>query len=317
MERQGENKNKREAEHGAHSFTVSADQADRRLDRVLRGLYPNVPLGAIMRAIRKGQVRMNGSRTKGDERLSEGDEVFVPWGEEIEDPSASNRQVQYPPLRTLYRDSDIWCVEKDAGLLSQPEERGGDSLITRVWSELSWGRRDFRPALIHRLDRNVSGAMAVALNAPVLRILSQLMREGRIVKLYRALVHGTVPPFGEISFSLYKDEKNNRVSVDTRGREALTRFQRISGDGNVSLVELELVTGRPHQARVHLAAIGHPILGDLKYGDEKHERKIGRLMLHACTLSFPDSPDLPARTRGLVVQSPLPVFFNRFTSLQI
>ncbi len=298
-----------------NSFIVSTDQADRRLDRVLRGLYPDVPLGAIMRSIRKGQVRLNGARTKGDERLSEGDEVFVPWVSEIEEPFIGNRRIEFPSPETLYRDVDIWCVEKEAGLLSQPGERDGDSLITRIWTELSWVRRDFRPALIHRLDRNVSGVVAIALNAPILRTLAQLLREERIVKLYRALVHGSVPPFGEISFSLYKDEKNNRVSVDARGKAALTKFRRISSNKNVSLVELELVTGRPHQARVHLASIGHPILGDLKYGGERFGRGAGRLMLHACTLSFPDCSELPVRIRGLTVQSPLPSSFGCFTGL--
>ena len=281
--------------------------------RVLRGLFGDVPLGAIMRGIRKGQVRLNGEKTTGCERLSEGDTVETPWGEGATvDVSSKDRQYEYPPLTTLYRDGDVWCVEKEAGLLSQPDRSGGDSLITRAWAELSWIRRDFRPALIHRLDRNVSGVVAIALNAPVLRTLARLMREGHIKKIYRALVWGSAPAFGEIANSLYKDERENKVYVDERGREALTRYRRISGGGRVSLVELELVTGRPHQARVHLASIGHPIVGDTKYGHKNTGDEASRLMLHAYSLSFPEDLDLPERLRGLMVESPLPRAFSHF-----
>lgn len=303
-------------ENGAagRSFVVSADQAERRLDRVLRGLYEDVPLSAIMKAIRKGSVRLNTRRTTGGARLAEGDSVDVPWGGE-----AARREIRkspappHPPLVTLYRDFDIWCVDKPAGLLSQPDKSGGDSLITRVWGELSWIRRDFRPALIHRLDRNVSGVVSVALAAPVLRTLARLLREGRIRKIYRALVWGRAPAHGEIAFSLCKDEQKNMTRADESGKNALTRYRRIGCRGRFSLVELELITGRPHQARAHLASIAHPIAGDVKYGGESARADAARVMLHAYSLTFPDDPDLPPRVRGLTVESPLPKEFNNLS----
>lgn len=306
----GENKGRGER------FEATADQADRRLDRVLRGLFGDVPLGAIMRAIRKGQVRVNGERTTGNERLSEGDVVDVPWeaGMTRECAEPAGGEARTPPL-TLYRDADVWCVEKEAGLLSQPDRRGADSLITRVWAELSWVRRDFRPALLHRLDRNVSGVVVVALNAPVLRTLSRLLREGQIRKIYRALVVGRTPALGEISFSLSKNEQDNLVAVDESGKEALTRFRRIAGGDRTTLVELELVTGRSHQARVHMASIGHPIIGDAKYGRGNRQTDAGRLMLHAYSVAFPLDEALPERLRGLSVESPIPSVFNRFSFL--
>lgn len=319
MERTGENKeNEKRAANPATRFTASADQADRRLDRVLRGLFEDVPLGAIMRAIRKGQVRVNGLRAEGSDRLSEGDAVDAPWlmqknpARFLGDCAAS-----FPPLVTLYRDEDIWCVEKEPGLLSQPDKQGADSLITRAWAELAWDRWDFRPALIHRLDRNVSGVVAIALNAPVLRTLTRLLREGQLEKIYRALVWGSTPPLGEISVSLRKDEQKNQAYVDEEGKNALTRFRRIGGNARVSLVELELVTGRPHQARVHLASIGHPIVGDTKYGKRNDEMKEVRLMLHAYSLKFPDNADLPERICGLNVISPLPASFCHLDRLEV
>lgn len=313
MKKQGESKENNRAGGAAHAFVVSADQAERRLDRVLRGLFADVPLSAIMRDIRRGRVRLNGEKTAGSARLAEGDVVGVPWAEEmVAEECPKNRQTSRPELVTLYRDRDIWCVEKEAGLLSQPDRSGGDSLITRVWAELSWVRRDFRPALIHRLDRNVSGVIAVALNAPVLRALTRLLQEGRVGKIYRALVWGCAPAFGEITYSLRKDERENKTCVDEAGKKALTRYRRISGSGRISLVELELVTGRPHQARAHLASIGHPIVGDAKYGSGNKSGAAGRLMLHAYSLSFPVDPGLPERVRGLTVKSPIPQCFQSF-----
>lgn len=294
-------------------FTVTSDQSERRLDRVLRGMYDDVPLGAIMKAIRKGTVRINGKRATGGERLVEGDVVFAPWAQEGKGPvvlSTQKDEAAGEKIETLFQNEWIRCVDKPAGLLSQPDRGSRDSLITRVWAELSWTRSDFRPTAIHRLDRNVSGIVAIALTAPVLRTLSALMREGQIKKTYRAVVLGPPPDFGEIDLPLSKDEKNNVVRVDeVAGRPSFTRFTTLCRGRHFSLVELELVTGRPHQARVHLSAIGHPILGDAKYGMDgvsRHRTKSKRFFLHAYSLAFPDSPALPSGIRGLSVCSPMP-----------
>lgn len=294
-------------------FVVTADQADRRLDRVLRGLYPDVPLAAIMKALRTGGVRLNARKRDGAARLAQGDIVDVPWQDERPAPQVLPEKTG-TRLKTLFRSDDLWCVEKPTGLLSQPDRKGGDSVITAAWSALSWTRADFRPALIHRLDRNVSGVMAIALNAPVLRTLSEQMREGRIRKLYRAVVRGTPPAHGTIDAPLYKDEARNTVRVDARGKEALTRYRTLRSGNEYSLVELELVTGRPHQARAHLASIGHPIVGDEKYGEaaQGQKRRNGRLFLHASELFFQESPELPQELKGLTVKSEIPKEFENF-----
>jgi 23S rRNA pseudouridine955/2504/2580 synthase len=294
------------------SFKASPDQADRRLDRVLRGLFRNVPLGAIMKGIRDGSIRLNGKRTSGDTRLVEGDSVVTPWAFDI--PSGGRRAAdpaQSKKIVTLFKNDDLWCVEKPAGLLSQPDKAGGDSLITRAWKNLGWNRRDFRPALIGRLDRNVSGVEAIAMNAPALRGMSEATRAGRIGKIYVAMVHGDAPDEGEIDVPLSKDEGRNivRAAPAGNGRDALTRFRKLSGNGKYSTLELTLVTGRPHQARAHMASIGYPIAGDMKYG-ELRVHKAGRLMLHAHKISFPKGPELPESLWGLEVISPIPLEFE-------
>jgi 23S rRNA pseudouridine955/2504/2580 synthase len=291
-------------------FTVTTDQADRRLDRVLRGLYPDVPLGAIMKAMRKGAVRVNGAKSDGATRLDAGDVVSVPWvvlrpdRPKTLDSARVGQAKRVTALKTLLRTDDLWCLEKPAGLLSQPDSKGGDSVITRAWAELSWERDDFRPALIGRLDRNVSGVVVIALNAPVLRLLSSLVRDGLVRKIYRAVVFGTPPPAGAIDLRVAKDARTNRVLAGDGGQDALTRYRVLRSGKKFSLVELDLVTGRPHQARIHLSSIGHPIAGDFKYGGGKG----ARIFLHACSLSLPEG--LPHYLRGLTIVSPPPDEFE-------
>ena len=297
-------------------FRVTRDQHDRRLDRVLRGLFRNVPLAAIMKSIRNGSVRVNGAKAGVGLRLSEGDEVAHPWAAEICGDTASwglECGARHDELVTLFRNDCLWCVEKPAGLLAQPDKAGGDSLITRAWSQLRWERLDFRPALIGRLDRNVSGIEAIAMNAPALRMMSESMRSGKIKKIYKAIVRGVTPPEGEISVPLLKDKRRNIVrpaSPKEGGQEAFTRFRRLSSNGKYSLIEVELITGRPHQARAHLASIGHPIAGDLKYGRGDGTHPVGRLFLHACSLTFQDLPVLFGGMEKLVVESPVPEEFS-------
>ncbi|MDR1514433.1 MAG: RluA family pseudouridine synthase [Synergistaceae bacterium] len=293
------------------AFTVTADQEDRRLDRVLRGLYPDVPLSAIMRAIRRGEVRVGGVKSDGAARLVAGDAVTTPWGDE-ERRVASCKTTGAQKLRTIMRTDSVWFIEKPAGLLSQPDKRGGDSVVTRAWDQLGWSRDDFRPALVGRLDRNVSGVMMLALRAPALRLLWSFMAEGLVRKIYRAVVFGRPDSLGEIDIPLRKDERNNRVTAGC-GAESLTRYRTLDYGKDFSLVELELVTGRPHQARVHMSSIGHPIAGDLKYGPSRREYPEpakDRILLHAYSLGLPEHPDLPRDLAGVTVVSPLPERFK-------
>ncbi|MDR0615363.1 MAG: RluA family pseudouridine synthase [Synergistaceae bacterium] len=329
-----EMKNPNEAPKRRHgSFIVTPDQEDRRLDRVLRGLYPGVPLSAIMKSIRRGDVRVGGAKSAVAARLAAGDVVSVPWaaegagtenGSERARPQEkrlneklNKKLMKTPKLRTLLKTGAVWFIEKPPGLLSQPDSPGGDSVVTRAWAELEWHRADFRPALVGRLDRNVSGAMMIALEAPALRLLWRLMSEGLIKKIYRAIVLGRPEDEGEIDIPLQKDETGNRVTAG-EGLQALTRYRVLEAGKKFSLVELELVTGRPHQARAHMSAIGHPIAGDFKYGGGRSGLENGtkhaknRIFLHAYSLGLPNVPGLPGDVRGIAVISPLPEEFEGF-----
>lgn len=288
------------------SLIITEDQAERRLDRFLRAMWPQVPLGAIMKAIRKGEVRIDGSKAAVDTRLEEGQVLQVPWDDDVRAGAIACRHVGRPlcSLETLYKDDYVWIVNKPAGLLTQPDIKGGDSLITRALAELGWSRRDFVPATVQRLDRNTSGIVMIAMSGPSLRHLSELIRDRAIKKIYRAVVEGDIDSGGEINLPLIKDASSNTVKIATNGGEpALTRYRKLGKDAAVSAVEVELVTGRSHQARVHLASIGHPIAGDRKYGSKM---RFKRPLLHAYSLVFPNDALLPESLRGKMLIARIP-----------
>lgn len=288
-------------------FYITSDQSGRRIDRLLRNMCPHVPLGALMKAIRTGEVRLDAKKVKPDTRVDEGQFLQVPWNDNMPAESSTKEKstsLRHERLKTIYKDEYLWIINKPAGLLTQPDTKNGDSLITRVLEELNWIRSDFRPSTVQRLDRNTSGAVIVALTGPSLRYLSELIRERKIKKLYRAVVEGDINESGEIALPLLKDQDGNIVKVDKSGQNALTRYRKISSAENISIVEAELVTGRPHQARAHFAAVGHPIIGDRKYGGDARRAK--RPLLHAYSVTFPHDTELPEEISGKEFKAPLP-----------
>lgn len=290
-----------------NEFYVTEDQAGRRVDRLLRKMYPAVPLGAIMKALRKGDVRLNGNKTAANARLEVGQFLQVPWD------SPENDSLSYDSIKdknpsllieTIYRDDHIWVVDKPAGLLTQPDQKLGDSLITRALVELKWHRVDFRPATVQRLDRNTSGALIIAMSGVALRNLTELIRERKIKKIYYALVKGEIDKEGVVEAPLLKDSKNNIVTVDNKmGLPALTRYRRLYTVEGRSMVEIELITGRSHQARAHMASIGHPILGDRKYGGGDEVR---RPMLHSYSIGLPVDNRIPKDIQRKEFFAPIP-----------
>lgn len=275
-------------------FKVSEDDDGRRLDKVLRGLWPSLPLGAMMRAFRKKEVRVDGKRADFSMRLSFGQEVVVPWEPRSRRPGPENPHAG--DLKTLYIDGSVWIIDKPAGLLSQPDSKGGDSVVTRAW--VSGG---FRPQALNRLDRNTSGVMALALTGKALRALSKLWRDGKVEKTYLALVVGNISKAGSLDFPLLKNPDTNVVEVKEGGKEALTLYRPLGSGVNCTLCQVEIPTGRSHQIRAHMAHIGHPVVGDGKYGGGDVKAK--RPMLHASSLSFP-WPEAEGGT--LTVKSPVP-----------
>ena len=287
-------------------FHITEDQEDRRIDRLLRSMFPQIPLSAIMKAIRKGDVRLDAKKASPDTRVKAGQFLQLPWNDDFDRQATEQAQEgkkKYPRLDTVYRDENVWIVNKPAGLLTQPDVKGADSVYTRIVSELGRQNAGFRLSTVQRLDRNTSGIVIAALNGKFQRLLSELIRERKIEKIYRAVVAGELPKQGRIDFPLLKDADTNIVKVDRNGQSALTLYKRLAYENGVSCAEVRLVTGRTHQIRVHFSAAGHPVLGDRKYGGMAENAK--RTLLHAYRVVFPNDDRLGSLA-GAVFVAPLP-----------
>ncbi len=293
------------------SFTlkISNDHNDRRLDRTLRSVWKWIPLGEIMKAIRKGAVRVNSVRVKDPGvHIFEGDELIVPWP--LREEESKNYFSELGRIKIIFQGDNIMIINKPSGMLVQPDTKNGDSVITRIKGVL----KSNSPAAVHRLDRNTTGVLAVALNGSALRAMEKLFKERNVQKKYLAIVEGSAPDNIDIDAPLLKDSENNIVSVNyEHGLKSLSRVKKISGNKKYSLVEIELLTGRTHQARVHMAYIKHPIIGDHKYGTFRADKKLSRPFLHAYKLKFPDElPDVLKEIQGMTFTAPLPDDFNTF-----
>ncbi len=294
-------------------FVIGQHDEGRRLDRILRLRWPEVPLGAIAKALRTGAVRVDGKKMAGSEHVTEGQKISAPWPP----PPSPLREIRSDlPLEMLLEIPELWAVNKPAGLLVQPDEEHLDSVVTRAWSR--GGQGAFRPTPVHRLDRNTSGVLLVARSGLALRSLQEAWRQGQVQKIYWAVLRGDVtnlPEVAVVEFPLRKDSRTNTVVVAEDGSSSRTVFRTLLRRPPLALVALRLETGRPHQARVHAAAWGYPIWGDRKYGVISPLPGIGapsRPLLHAREVVLPSFPPPLEDMSERRIVAPIPEDFFRF-----
>ena len=294
-------------------FFIDRHDEGRRLDRILRLRWPDVPLGAIAKALRTGAVRLDGQKTEGGEHVREGQEVSAPWSSPNQVPRATGSAL---PLDILLETPALWAVNKPAGLLVQPDDAHHDSVATRAWAREE--ASTFRPTPVHRLDRNTSGVLLVARSGLALRALQEAWRQGRVRKIYWAVLWGDVenlPDVATLEFPLRKDPQTNTVFVTEDGASSRTVVCTLLRRPPLALVALRLETGRPHQARVHTAAWGYPIWGDRKYGVTANLPEVGtppRPLLHAREVVLPLFPPPREERSERVLVAPVPEDFLHF-----
>ncbi len=296
---------------GVRTVVAADDDAGQRIDNYLLRVLRGVPRTRVYRLLRKGEVRVNGGRTRPGYRLSSGDRVRLPPVRAERHPDGRLPAAVLERLRgaVLYEDAKCCVIDKPAGLAVH----AGSGLAAGVID----GMRELRPdaaalELVHRLDRDTSGCLLLAKGRHALRALQAELRAGGFGKTYAAVLAGDWRgPEQRVDRPLRRDvleSGERRVRLDAAGKSARSHFRRVSGDGRLTRVEVAIDTGRTHQIRVHAAWIGHPVLGDAKYGDtraqrERLGRKPPRLYLHAQRLAFTGA-DGPIR-----VASPVPAEF--------
>jgi len=263
------------------TLTITKNDAGQRLDKFLTKTYRNLPQSLLYKAIRKKDIRLNGKRCEANSRLQEGDSLylFLPDDALAVAPPTYEFMHAARKLDIVYEDDHVMLLNKKAGLLVHPDDKEfADTLIFRVQRYLyekgeydPAAEQSFTPALVNRIDRNTSGIVIAAKTAAALRIINEKLKNREIEKYYLCIVHGKMPKQTDtLEGYLEKNEAQNRVYVSDTARQGArtirTRYTVLEQRDDLSLLEIHLLTGRTHQIRAHMASIGHPLLGDGKYG---------------------------------------------------
>lgn len=303
--------------------TVGPDEGDQRLDRWLKRRFPALPHGQVQKLLRTGQIRVDGKRAEASQRLAVGQSVRLPPQLTGEAPAAQPRaprpvsddEAADLRARVLFQDDWAIALDKPAGLAVQGGS-GQSRPLDHLLGALAGAGQEV-PRLVHRLDRDTSGVLLLGRTAQATRALAAAFKERSARKLYLAIIAGRLEkPAGRIDLPLAKGREGDErelMTVDPNGDPAVTLYAvaQTTADGKASLVALSPLTGRTHQLRVHLAHLGHPILGDGKYGGRRAHPPLrglpGQLLLHARELAVPHPED----GTTLRVEAPLPPHFRQ------
>lgn len=286
---------------------IKENEAGQRFDKYLAKVLKEAPKSFFYKMLRKKNITLNGKKATGNEKLLEGDTVKFFLSDETFEKFAGNTQVPraYCRLDVVYEDKDIIIINKPAGMLSQPADDGQPSLVEYVTGyllkkgELTEEQlKTFRPSVCNRLDRNTSGLVCAGKSLAGLQFLSGIFHDRSLHKYYLCLAKGRLEKGEHIKGYLHKNQKTNKVTVSEKHFEDSlpieTGYRPLGSNGRVTLLEVELITGRTHQIRAHLGSIGHPLLGDAKYGDRDFNRAYTKFgvrnqLLHAYKLEIPQT----------------------------
>ena len=293
-------------------ISIQKNEAGQRMDKFLAKYLNKAPKSFFYKMMRKKNIVLNGKKCTGNEKLKQGDSIKLFFSDEtIEKFSAGTyaipKKEKINMLPIIYEDEQVLLMNKPVGVLSQKAKDSDVSAVEILINylmetdQLSKEQfRTFHPSICNRLDRNTSGILVAGKTLPALQEMNRFFKERTIAKYYRCLVKGRVIKNEEyIKGYLVKDQKTNKVSITKKKTEEgvpiETEYCVIQSNDEVSLLEVHLITGKTHQIRAHLASIGHPIIGDYKYGDkqinEMYRQAYGlkSQLLHAYRLEMPSS----------------------------
>ncbi|MDO4632304.1 MAG: RluA family pseudouridine synthase [Eubacteriales bacterium] len=320
---------------------VRENEAGQRMDKLLSKYLKEAPKSFIYKMLRKKNITLDGKKASGNEILKTGNSIRFYLSDETYEkfagPQDSAKQLLpsgVKPLKAaeiLYEDEHIILMNKPAGWLSQKAEPKDVSMNERMLAYLVGSGKiteaelsTFHPSVCNRLDRNTSGILIGGKSLAGLQEMSRMLKDRSLHKYYQCIVKGKITEAQRISGYLSKDETTNKVRVTKEpGKDAkkiVTEYRPLAYCKEGTLLEILLVTGRTHQIRAHLASIGHPILGDPKYGDAKtnqrilQNHRIRHQTLHAARVELPVIDGKLGYLSGKCFEAPLPETFARITS---
>lgn len=283
---------------------ASKNDSNQRLDKFLSKLCPSMPQSMLYKSLRKECIKINSKHIKDASYIiKEGDIIKLFLKDEFfekphQDFDFTNVE---PTFKILYEDDNILIIDKAVGIVVHTDDRGTLNTLSEQIKSYLFRKGEFNPedentfvpSLCNRLDRNTGGIIIAAKNAEALRIMNQKIKDRELKKTYLCVILGTLPrKNGELKAFLFKDEKEKRVYIYDTSKKGtktiITRYKVLKEKNDLSLVEVELVTGRTHQIRAHFASIGHPLLGDGKYGKNivNKEHKMLTQALYSYKLTF-------------------------------
>ena len=315
------------------SFTAGTNEEGVRLSRFVESVTKDMPRSMMYKAFRNKRIKVNGKRAEPDTRLHQNDLIelyindeFFPVGTTAPAKKPPRRQ---PPVTVIYEDENLAVLYKPAHLLCHSDRTGDANLVDAFAAYLqAKGEYDphaeqrFAPAICNRLDRGTEGLVIAAKSYAALRDMNAIIRDNQMKKEYLTITVGT-PPAGRHIAWLQHSEKNNKVRIHAREAEGykqiITEVTPIRQNGPFTLCRIGLITGRTHQIRAHLAYLGHPVLGDIKYGNRKMNERTGLKTQALCAqrLTFDRIPqdNILHELSGRVIKLDDPAIVRQFDAL--
>ncbi len=295
-------------------MTLCADIPQERLDAFLARSAPELTRSAAQKLIEEGHVQLNGKPGRKNDKLKVGDQVTY----EIPAPRAVEIPARQIPLQIVYEDEDVLVIDKPKGLVVHPaaghqEDTLVNGLLYAMGDSLSGINGELRPGIVHRIDKDTSGLLAVAKNDMAHTVLASQLKDHTMARTYEAVVCGSFrEDTGTVDAPIGRHPTDRKKMCVTarNSKEAVTHWEVVARYRGYTHIRCRLETGRTHQIRVHMAHIGHPILGDLVYGRKKPELGQSSQCLHAGALCFRH----PRDGRPVMVFSPLPPYFQEVLS---
>lgn len=306
------------------SFIVSSQDENQRVDKYISKILGKASKSFIYKMIRKKNIKLNDQKIEGNEILKQGDVVKLFFSDETFDIFKTDTVTfecsKSYSLNIIYEDEHLLVCNKPVGLLSQPDGKN-NSLVKQIEAYLYKENSPFKPGICNRLDRNTSGIVIAGKSVKALQAMNHVIANRKADKIYLTIVKGVLTQEKKIEGFLLKDKKSNKaIILDHEVREAQyiqTLYKPLKNNGQYTLVEVKIITGKTHQIRAHLATIDHPIIGDIKYGDQSinsyFDKKYGlkHQLLHAYQFRVLDVQELYAYWKVLTFSAPLTEEFKK------